>query len=202
MFRLNSPGRLGAGIVLALSTLTAPITLAQEEQFQLPTAVPDDVFLCISARPNPERDFLDNHWAEVWEAFEDSGVIDDVLDILPILLGAEEQAELERLMDRAVTVVEAVDWAALGGSEFLFAERMPTEFDLKQGFMPEMVWLFQGKSEGIEANFDKLVAIFDTITEEVNGFAGEEVLSVARGERHGAHVASLITPSEIPIPFR
>ena len=202
MFRLNSPGRLGAGIVLALSTLTAPITLAQEEQFRLPTAVPDDVFLCISARPNPERDFLDNHWAEVWEAFEDSGVIDDLLDILPILMGEEEQAELERLMDRAVTVVEAVDWAALGGSEFLFAERMPTEFDLKQGFMPEMVWLFQGNSEGIEANFDKLVAILDTITAEVNGYAGEEMLSVSRGERHGAHVASLIAPTEIPIPFR
>jgi hypothetical protein len=199
MIRCNQIGRLGTSLVLTLTCLTAPLALAEEQSFQLPAAVPDDVFLCISQKPNPERAFLDAHWAEVMEAFDDSGIVDDLLGMLPILMGEEEQAEVGRLMDLTIEVVEAVDWAALGGQEFLFAERMPMKFDPQSGLMPEMVWLFHGKGEGVAQNFESLTAIIDTIAGEVNQLTGEEVLAVETVERENAKVASLMIAGN-PIP--
>jgi len=200
MFRLVSTRRRAAGLALALTALTAPLVLAQEEQeksFELSAAVPADVFLCVSQRPNAERAFLESHWAEVQDAFDDSGVVDDLLGLIPTLLGEEEQKEVQRLVDHATTVVEAVDWGSLGATETVFAERMPADFDVRMGVMPEMVWLFRGAGEGVETNYAGLVAILDAFAEEVNGFAGEEVLHVTRSERQGAQVAALIPPEPI-----
>lgn len=187
--QIRSAGWVAA---LAIAVLASPAAQAQEEGFELPSAVPDDVFLCVAERPNPEREFLNAYWGEVWEAFQDSGVCEEAMDTITLLLDEEQQAEVERLMDRAHTLIEGVDWEALGGRELVFAERMPAEFSGHAVFMPEMVLLLRGEAEGAASNYEGLAAILDALAGEVNGMTGETILRVDRTEGAAARLSSLV----------
>ena len=124
---MNTSGFLLGGAlvtVLLVAALIIPAPAA-EDGFTLAGVIPNDVFLYTAARHNPEREFLDRYWGEVFEALRQSGVGDDAIELLGSLLGldAEQAAEVERLKQRASQLLAGVDWKQLAGKEFVFAER-------------------------------------------------------------------------------
>ena len=78
------------------------------DKFSLAGALPDDVFIATVARHNPEREFLEKYWNEVWEAFEKSGVIEDTL---PDVFGGGRPSRRQRF--RTVYVTHLPDPPAL-----------------------------------------------------------------------------------------
>jgi tetratricopeptide (TPR) repeat protein len=193
---------------LAAAALLVPASVA-DDQITLTKAVPNDVFLCVAGRHNPEREFLDRYWGEVLDALCQSGVGDDAMELLGSLLGAKKAAEFERLKERASQLAAGVDWGQLVGKELVFTERFspPTLLRDVEGpaMMVEMVWLCRGSSAGAAKNYQGLVAILEAMVEEVNKATGTRSLVVQRGERGGAEVASvnmlaMVTEAE-PLPL-
>jgi len=170
---------VGLIAVVAMVALVCPAAQAKGGKFTLPAAVPGDVFLCVAERHNPERDFLDQYWGEVWEALQASGVGTDLVDLVNSLLSEGQQDELERLKERASQLVAGVDWDQLDAREFAFGYRMPALQKTEGGYNmgpPDMVFLFRGEAEGAA---------------KVNKAAGEEMLQVERKELPGAKVGRL-----------
>ncbi len=189
------------GIMVALAVgLTASSSLG-EERFSLAKAVPDDVFLCVSARHNVERAFLDKYWDEVWDALKQSGVGADAMAMVGSFLGEQQQAEVDRFKEMALKLVEGVDWEALGGGEFLYAQRMSAPLvvgdNLSMG-PPDMVWLMRGASGSASKNYEGLGAILQTLVSEVNTAAGNAVLNVKTTPIHGASVMSVNLLESVP----
>ncbi len=183
----------GLAAVALAASLCAPVYLGNT-QFTLARAVPNDVFIFATERHNPEREFLDQYWGDVFDALRQCGIDEDVVELIGSLLGAEHQAEIERLKERASQLLAGVDWGQLAGKEMAFAERLPPPIQIGPGgmIMPvHMVWLFRGDDEGAAHNFEGLAAILEAIVEEVNKAAESEVLVVERTAPMDAQVASV-----------
>ena len=192
-----------SGGILAISALAtaiaAPMLISSptvlQDGFTLADATPNDVFMYVLARKNPEREFLDQYWSEVFEALEQSGVGGDVIELLGSVLNAEQTAEMERLKERASQLLVGVDWQQLAGKEMVFAER----FDPPKGLsgdkppiiMADMVWIFRGSGEGAAHNYQGLTAILQALVDEINKVVGAEALVVERSTSNGAEVASV-----------
>ena len=199
-------GRTGltAGLCVSLLlALAAPAALAKES-FTLTAAVPDDVFLCVTERHNPERKFLDDYWAEIFRAVKATGIGGDLLELLGAQLGDEEQAEVERLKELATKLLDGVNWQQLAGREFAFAERMsaPSRLggEVNVG-IPDMLWLFRGSGTGTAENYAGLVEILEAAAREINKAANEEVTVVDRSPHAGAKIATLSVHWQRSEPF-
>ena len=180
---LPTPLRAGLPALLALGALALPArsqdaSSQPQNAFSLIQAVPDDVFLVTASRYNPERDFLHAYWYEVWLAFEESGVIDEVTDLVLSLAEEEVAAELSRVCERFCGLCAEVDWLGMGRGEVVFAERIlgPTTWG-DHGFtvMPDMVMLVRTDAETTEANYGALAAILAAAVEEINAASGMEL---------------------------
>lgn len=197
MNKRNRSGVMALVAVMVAVAFASPAALAKEGRFTLPGAVPEGVFLCVAERHNPERDFLTQYWGEVWETLKASGIGSDLMALISMGLDEDQQAEIDRLKERASQLLAGVDWGQLDAKEFAFAERMPvlrpSEGDINV-VLPDMVWLFRGTAEGADKNFEGLAAILKAIAEEVNKASGEEMLIVEQAEKMGATVAGLRVP--------
>ena len=186
---------VGCALAAALvtSALNTPASVA-EDGFTLARAVPNDVFFYVAERHNPEREFLERYWGEVFEALSQSGVDKDLLELIGSLFGAEQKAEFDRLKERASQLLAGVDWKQLAGKEMVFAEQLhPPTILPGRGviMMPHMVWLLRGSGEGAAQNFEGLAAILDGMVDEINKALGTDALVVGRTTRMGAKVASV-----------
>jgi tetratricopeptide (TPR) repeat protein len=190
-----------AGMMMAIVALAlAPVLDRDEAGFTLSRAVPSDVFLYAAERRNPDADFLRGYWGEIAEALAASGIGEDAIDLVGTMLGAAQAGEISRIRQKAESLITAVDWEDLSGKEMVFAERMIAPEQIGQGviMMPEMVWMFRGSEAGAKRNFKGLVAILEAIADEVNTAKGAEVLSIEKGTRSGARVASVDLLGSIP----
>jgi hypothetical protein len=194
----------GVFISTLLTVIPAPPAESNRAEFTLAGYVPNDVFLFVAGRHNPERDFLDRYWDEVFTALRQSGVGTDLLELLGTLFQGDQKAEFMRLKDRATQLLAGVDWEQLAGKEMVFAERLAQPLKIGgQGVavMPQMVWLLRGTPEGAAQNFTGLEAILGAIVEEINRLSGAEARALERGQRHGAAVTTMSLTawaSEVP----
>jgi len=184
-------------VILAGTATLAPLAPAfsAEAEFTLARAVPADVFLCITGRHNPERDFLTTYWNDVFAAAKESGIGDDLMAMFSEAVGSEQIDEFNRLKARALELLNGVNWDALFSGEMVFAERMHAPqiqgSSVNMG-PPDFLWLARGQNA--EQNFNGLVALVEGALEEIRKAGGPDAanLALARGELHGAQVASIV----------
>ncbi|MBU0754593.1 MAG: hypothetical protein KJ645_05605 [Planctomycetes bacterium] len=203
---MKTLGFLGAGLlVLALvgAAVVSP-TSSSSDGFTFAHIVPDDVFLYVAHRENPEKAFLDEYWGEVFQALMESGVKDDVIELLSSftgLLDEQQLAEMERLKEKALRLVDGVDWETLGNKEFVFTELfVPPTRIWENGspiLMANMAWLFRGQGDGAAKNYAGLVDILQAMADEINQVAGSQVLTLEKSTHLGAQVASINLLSQV-----
>ena len=167
--------------------------------FPLASAVPDDVFLCDVGRHNPERDFIDRYWGEVFAAVEESGIGGDLWAVIGSLVG-ETQTEVERLKELGTRLLEGVDWSEFGGEEHACAVRMPKLNKSMNAGGAEMLAVLRETEAGAAKNFAGLVAILDTLIAEYAKATGDETIKVEKTSKMGAQVASLYPPEGAGAP--
>lgn len=172
----------GLGLVLSAGLLASP---AAAQGFDLVSAVPSDYFMVTGDRSNPERAFLDAHWSGVWDALVDSGIGDDLMDLMA------EQAE-PGMLDMVMGTVEAcgemcrgVNWDALDG-DVVYAQRL-NPLDLTGGMVgtQDHLWLFEVAEDKAEATFTELAGFANGMLGMVGGMAGFP-LELKRVEEGGA----------------
>jgi len=158
----------------------------------LAAVIPDDVYLCISAKHNPARDFLDAYWGEVFEALRESGIVSDLLGMAGFQPGSEEAADFERIKTRASELIDGVEWGDLCGTEMVYAERMPDQQRTGPSAMiPDVAVLFRNKPDTAERNFEGLSAIAEAIVKEINQLSAAEVVKFERVKGPGLYSCCL-----------
>lgn len=177
------------------------------KDFRLARAVPNDVFLLVNGRHNPEAAFIDAYWAEVFDAFCKSGILEDTIGLAVSLAGDEHLAEVQRVKERFTELLRQVDWGRLLSGEMAFTERMSEPMHLGSKIVmgpPDMVVLFQLPDANVTKEYESLVAILTALAEEVNRAADSEVLAVERTAQFGGEIASCnllrAKPEAAPVP--
>ncbi len=153
-------------------------------QFTLGKYVPADSLLYVHAVSNPEREWIDAQWAEVFDALANSGIDQDIFSMILGLVEDREAAEatLNRLTER----FKAVAWGDLVAKEFVLSERLGV---LTEGAKtipaPNYFALARGKPGTTDANMAALVGIFKELSEL------SEDISVSESKTQGVEVWTL-----------
>ncbi|GJM25659.1 MAG: hypothetical protein DHS20C16_20740 [Phycisphaerae bacterium] len=187
--RLSTFSATFLGCMMCASFVVPAQVLAAE--FSLVRAVPDDVFIVVASKHNPEREFLNAYWDEVADAFMATGICDDAMAMLGTLVDEDEMNNVNRLKDKAQKLFDAVDWDDLGNHNFVFAERFGKPVikgsNVNLG-PPDIVIMFHG-GNAADKNFTGLVAILNGMAEEINTASKSEMMQVEMSEYKGAKIA-------------
>jgi tetratricopeptide (TPR) repeat protein len=129
-------GRVTWVLMLMAGTLSSSL-VAQDADFQLMNAIPDDMFVVTASRPHPQRQFLDDYWGQVWQAFEDSGTTGEVLELVLSFTDDEHRSKFNRIRKHFTGLAGNVQWSELGSKEVAFGERLaqPVRLDTVAGVM-------------------------------------------------------------------
>ncbi|MBK8267383.1 MAG: hypothetical protein IPK83_03395 [Planctomycetes bacterium] len=181
-------------LVLAMSFFGASsgFAVAQTDpsKFPLSKAIPDDVFIAVSAKANPERKFLDDYWAEVIKAFVDSGVMTDVWDMVTDTVPDDKLDEVEDTMDRFSGLCEKIEWSEMFDREFVYCGRF-NPANAPDGFH-EGMFIGRSNKEKSSANYSALKKMLAELVKFVNEQAGQSVVNLDETKGEGQSVAKLV----------
>jgi|GEM_PF-4263466 len=91
---------------------------------ELGRAVPDDVFLYIHGKHNPERDFLKPKYDAIKQAFRDSGVIEEAINLLLGQFEGEEKDKAGQVIHKIQGLIYGVQWSHLIEHESVYTQKM------------------------------------------------------------------------------
>jgi tetratricopeptide (TPR) repeat protein len=190
-----------AALALGALAFAVPQGDSAAEERPLASAVPEDVFLFVHGRHNPERAFLDAYWGEVWDAFVASGIVEDLTGLVMGAMEDDQRAVMERLNERFAGLIDAVDWGGLVGGETAFAERMPPMRFVGKGnpvATPDYVVLFRpGPGADRDAIHAGIEALMEALVDEVRDLAGVE-LDLERRQEGDVQVLVLSADQAVP----
>jgi hypothetical protein len=122
---------LMAVLLAAALPFVMPPATAQDAAADQPAArpriemgIPSDAYMLLRIMHNPERNFLDPHYARVMEAFRDMGILEEIGSIVNDMLteraGEEGAAAAQALWERFAVLLRAVDWKAFMSDELVY----------------------------------------------------------------------------------
>jgi len=127
-------------------------------RFTLGQYVPDHAWLYVHAAHNPERAWIEQQWAGVFDALKNSGIDRDITTLVMSALSDEDRAKAEATIEKVTKLLRGVHWGDLTKHEFLFAEGIsPTPYGY--GY----VFLVRGAENSGGSNSAGLVAILKEI---------------------------------------
>ncbi len=181
-------------VLLTLSFVVPPAAAQGQtdlSKFPLSKAIPDNVFIAVSARTNPERKFLDDYWAEITQAFVESGVMTDAWDMISDMIPDESMDEVENTMDRFGEMCRKIEWSKLFDKEMVYCGRFnpanPTGFH-------EGMFIGRSSKEQSAKNYSGLKKLMAELVKFANEKAGESVMVVQESKQEGASVTSIVIP--------
>jgi len=163
-------------------------------QFTLNQYVPEGPWLYIHHVQNPDRDWIDRKWSEVFDALKATGVADDLVKLVGSVIDADSREKAKIQIQKASTLIDGVRWRDLGDREFVFTERYSSSE--QSGLSCDYLVLMRGKDGTAEANVRGLGAIL----KEIATLAGR---SVSETKLQDVEVWSLplAAAQDMPFPF-
>jgi hypothetical protein len=147
--------------IAALAACLAP-TLAFAGQlparFTLGQYVPDNAWFYLHAAYNPDRAWVEQQWAEVFDALKNSGIDRDITTLVMSALSDEDRAKAEATIQKVTTLVRGVSWGDLARKEFVFSEGI-TPTTSAYGY----VLLARGMENSGQGNITGLVTILKEV---------------------------------------
>ncbi len=147
-------GRCSVALGLMLwpcAAAAAPVQVLPE-RFTLGRYVPGDWWMYLHFVHNPEHDWLEKEWAEVWDALKKTGLDKDIMSLVLSALSDEDRAQTEATVGKIKELLAGVRWGDLLGREVVFAERVAPP-------MPEYTVLLRGTEGSGEKNIRGLAEI-------------------------------------------
>ncbi len=147
--------------VLVATWLAPSLALAGTlpARFTLGQYVPEHAWLYIHAVANPERAWIEQQWADVFDALKNSGIDRDITSLVMSALTDEDRAKAEETIQRVTTLIRGVNWGDLARHEFVFAEGFPPSSHVTYGY----VLLFRSAENTAQGNISGLVEILKAV---------------------------------------
>ncbi len=178
-------------LLVALCATAAEPARAQTDfsKFPLIKAVPADAFIVVAAKANPERKFLDDYWADVHAAFMESGVLNDLWEMLTDSVSEEKLDAIEELKERFSKLCEKVQWSELFSKEMIYAGRFIVP--IAHGSPYEGLVMGRMDGEKAAANYAALKGLLAEFVKLVETDYGEGVLTLTETNEDGVKMATL-----------
>jgi hypothetical protein len=164
----------------AFLVLPVLVQAADASRFTLGKAVPSDVYICIQGVRNPQQEYIQKYWETVGKAFMESGVVEDVHNLIGTFAPEADRARFEAFWSKAGELIRGVDWHARV-EEGVYAGRMGAP-------MSEFLLLLRYE----EGKAAKNAEAFAAVLKEINAAAGPDSgVAFQTSTSHGATVSTL-----------
>ena len=147
--------------IAALAVCLAPTLVFAGQlpaRFTLGQYVPDNAWLLVHAADNPDRAWVEQQWAEVFDALKNSGIDRDITTLIMSALSDEDRVKAEATIQKVTTLVRGVNWGDLARKEFVFSEGI-TPTTSAYGY----VFLARGAENSGQVNITGLVTILKEV---------------------------------------
>lgn len=154
----------------------------------LKDAASPDAYLVAWGTHNPERDYLRQHYADVWKTIQETRVVERVVQLVQSRIGEADAQQFIQVRDAITQATAPIDFDKLGKtSEVLYVQEMdfPTTRQLLMLRIPE------GGAAGLNEAFANLFRLAEQA-------AGGSV-SVSSETIEGCAVTFLRLPEQVPI---
>jgi hypothetical protein len=146
-------------VVLALASAANATELPAG--FTLGKAIPNDVWMYVHGVHNEELSWLDDEIGEVFTAFKQSGIVEEIMELIFSATSPEDRQQAEGMINTAKELLKGVNWKDLFGGEVVFSERLGVPWAGINAPIPEYIILTKGPKGSGEANAAGLVAILE-----------------------------------------
>lgn len=86
---------------------------------------PEDVFLVVYGKHNPERDFQQQYYEEVWKTVQETQIVDRIVKIVTSRMKDEDLDKAKAVVDELRGAVEPIDLKGLAAAqEIVYAQQM------------------------------------------------------------------------------
>ena len=114
-----------APCVLLLLAVQGVAVAQAAEALDLRRGVPDDVYLVVQGKHNPERDYQKQYYEEVWKTVQETQVLDRALKIITSRLEEEQLDQASGVIDELREATRPINFEALLNSqELIYAQQM------------------------------------------------------------------------------
>lgn len=87
--------------------------------------VPEDVYMIVYGKHNPERDFQRKYYEDVWKTVQETQIIDDVIKIVTSQMDADDVTAAKNVIDELREAAKPIDFKALANAEeVVYAQSM------------------------------------------------------------------------------
>ena len=154
--------------------------------------VPDDVYLVVYSRQNPERAGQYRHYAEVWKTIWETQIIDRLFEVVTAGMAAERREQAQGVMTRLRKAVKPIDFAALmDAKEVIYARSVQMS---PVPFFHHLI-LVRATPEVIASTAAGMKNLFGVAEDYTDGKFAELVEST-EGE---ANVCGIALPAHLPL---
>lgn len=173
----------------AVPMLVAHLAVAAEESpsLDLRRAVPDEAFMAVYGKHNPERDYQREYYQAVWDEVQETGVLKQAVKIVTDRISPEDLEKAKSILGELAEAAAPIDGKAiLDASEYVYAQvaRVPSaQHLLAVRVTPEAA---AGCEEGIKN-------LMGLVEEHADG-----TVKVETAEEGGAVLTTLGVPPEVP----
>ena len=171
--------RLGVAVVVLLGGVAVGTSSAQTDlsKFPLTKAVPADAFITVAGRGNPEQKFLEVYWAEVGRTFLDSGILEDIWDLVTESASDEEVDQIEDAKEQLSELLKGVAWGELFSKEMIYTGRFRSPAG-GPGLTFEGLLIGRLDEKQAASNYAGLKALLEEIVKLVRTHTGEDALTL------------------------
>lgn len=151
--------RLKLGWLVAFSCLVVSAPARElPDSFSLAKYVPGDVWMVIHFVENPDRAFIQEQWAEVWQAAKSARLDQDVMRMLQEVYSRAHKPT-QASFDQTKNLLDGIAWADLVARETVFAERRA-----RSGIGYDYLFLARGTEGSAVSNFEGLTKLIQDIS--------------------------------------
>ena len=174
-----------ATCIALLSVSCAPSVLLADGLME---AAPNDAYLAIYRKHNPERDYQKAYYAEIRQAIQETRIVDKFFAAIEKQVPAEEFAQFDAIKNQLLQAVSPIDWdAAMNSSESLYIQTMelPSTHHL---------WMTRMADGGASSVVDGLTNLLKLVEA-----ASQGQVPVVEREIGGITMTSLGLPESLPV---
>jgi len=123
-----------------------------------------------SAVHNPEREWINQQWEGVINAFKASGIDKDLMKLAMSVLDPDSRGKVQSQLDKATELINGVHWCDLMEQEVVFTEHFSAD---QSGFSFEYLLMVRGKEGSGESNSRGLAAIVKEVASMIGRTVNE-----------------------------
>lgn len=185
-------------LLLAAGWNAAPARAAEQsgEALDLRQGVPADVYLVVEAKHNPERDFQQEYYEEVWQTVQKTEIIERAMKIVTSRMGQQQLEQATSVLEELQEAIKPIDMEALADcDQMIYAQQMVMFGAPGAPAMPtsQHLALLRVTPDVASSTLQGVTNLFELAEKYTNG-----ELAIATSEVGDVSLTTLALPAQVP----